>query len=154
LEHSSLQDTSQLEKIQRSAARFVRNNYKSTTSVSHISWDQLSERLRIIRLTMMYKAVHGLVALPIDHLLQPELQDQSQNILLLTLSCHINCFSKTVTDMEQVDSSGTSEAFSLGLPSDTPQPSHFALLLMSHDTHETTGECPSLVLHRERLLDY
>ena len=59
-------------KIQRRAARFVRNNYKYTTSVSHLlselSWEQLSERRRVTRLTMMYKAVHGLVALPIDNL--------------------------------------------------------------------------------------
>ena len=53
----TLQDISQLEKIQRRAARFVRNNYKYTTSVSHLlselSWEQLSERRRISRLTMM-----------------------------------------------------------------------------------------------------
>jgi hypothetical protein len=108
----TLQDTSQLEKVQRRAARFVRNNYKFTTSVSHLlselSWDQLSERRRITRLTMMYKAVHGLAALPIDHLSHSTRTTRSASVhTFINIPCRVDSFKfsffpRTVSDWNKL----------------------------------------------------
>jgi len=65
----------EVEKVQRRAARFVKNNYKRTSSVSEmltdLGWTSLSARRRSARLILFYKAVHNLTAIPIDHLQRP-----------------------------------------------------------------------------------
>ena len=54
-----------IEKVQRRAARFVKNKYQRQASVQHmlseLGWETLESRRKIARLTMMYKINHGLV---------------------------------------------------------------------------------------------
>ena len=65
-------DIDRLEGIQRRAARFVCNDYGKYSSVTKmmedLKWQPLSERRRDQRLVLLYKIVHGLVAIPADQL--------------------------------------------------------------------------------------
>ena len=58
-----------LEKIQRTAARWVMNDYGRYSSVSNLlhdlNWQPLQVRRKISRLQIFYKAVHNLTALSI-----------------------------------------------------------------------------------------
>ena len=69
--HTSIQ-TQKIEKVQRRAARFVCNNYRQTASVSgmieDLGWTPLSTRRYQGRMTMMFKIIHGLVAIPNSHI--------------------------------------------------------------------------------------
>jgi len=60
-------DCKQLEKVRRRAARFVKRDYRSTTSVSslisQLGWQTLSDRRRNSRLSLMYKSLHGLAGI-------------------------------------------------------------------------------------------
>ena len=61
-------DTDKLERINRQAARMVMNDYKHCSSVTatmkHLEWPTLEHWREIQRLTMMFKVVRGLVAVP------------------------------------------------------------------------------------------
>ena len=61
--------------VQRRAARFVTNTYDRSTSITAIinelEWDILQNRKTANRLTILHKARQGLLALPVDQLLQP-----------------------------------------------------------------------------------
>ena len=65
-------DSNKLYKVQRRAARFVRRDYRRTTSasqlISELVWQSLAERRKSSRLTLLYKAINGLVAIPMDEL--------------------------------------------------------------------------------------
>ena len=70
-------DISSIEKIQRRAACFVKGDYNTFTSVTNIlnelGWQRLEDRRRDLRLALMHKIVHGLVAVPVDSLnLEPK----------------------------------------------------------------------------------
>ena len=67
---------SQIEKVQRRAARFVSNRYHNTSSVSdmlqNLNWPSLEIRRTQSRLVMFYKIIHNVVAImPPEFLLQP-----------------------------------------------------------------------------------
>ena len=77
LEYSSIvwdpfyqKDIDRLERVQRRAARFVLNDYKPLSSaasmVSQLGWKPLAERRREHRLSLLYKIINGLVAMPAD----------------------------------------------------------------------------------------
>lgn len=59
--------TSSLEKIQRRAARYVLHQYQYTASVTQmllrLKWETLQHRRMKLRLLLMYKIIHGLVAI-------------------------------------------------------------------------------------------
>ncbi len=61
-------DQHKLEMVNRRAARFVMNDYSSTSSVTtmldSLQWPSLESRRENQRLVLMYKIVHGLVAVP------------------------------------------------------------------------------------------
>ena len=64
-------DKTQLEAVQRRAARFVKNEYSRepgtvTSLYRELDWDTLEKRRKILRLTMFHKMLHGNVhiALP------------------------------------------------------------------------------------------
>ena len=65
----------QVEMVQRRAARFATGRYHNTSSVTdmleHLEWPRLQQRRQNARLTMMYKVIRGLVALPSDEYLIP-----------------------------------------------------------------------------------
>ena len=63
-------DITKLEAVQRQAARFVKNDYGWTSSVTQmlqdLEWQSLETRRREARLVLLYKVIHGLVAVPTD----------------------------------------------------------------------------------------
>lgn len=60
----------QLEMVQRRAARYVMHRYHYTYSVNdmlhQLEWETLQVRREKIRLTLLYKTIHGLIAIPCD----------------------------------------------------------------------------------------
>ena len=68
-------DVDKLNKIQRTAARFVTNNYQRKSSVTALiqglGWTDLQTRRKNFRLTSLYKILHGLIAVPVSDLLTP-----------------------------------------------------------------------------------
>ena len=63
-----VQDIQKLEKVQRSASRYVFNNYERkpgtvTSLLQTLQWDTLEDRRELSRLAMMYKIENGLVDL-------------------------------------------------------------------------------------------
>jgi len=66
----------QLEKIQRSAARFVKSDYTRTEGsvtklLKELKWTSLQDRRSASRLVFMYKIKHKLIAIPSDQFLKP-----------------------------------------------------------------------------------
>ena len=68
-------DIDKLEKIQRSAARFVIQNYRQTASVTsllqNLGWTDLKTRRKNSRLVSMFKILNELVEIPINDRLIP-----------------------------------------------------------------------------------
>jgi len=68
-------DINQLDKVQHHAARFVKNDYRRTTSMSGVvrdlGWQSLENRRKNARLALFYKGLHGLSAIPCDSLRRP-----------------------------------------------------------------------------------
>ena len=64
-----------IDMVQRRAARFVKNDYGRTSSVtemmSNLGWDTLQKRRDLARLSMMYRIVHELVDIPVESYLIP-----------------------------------------------------------------------------------
>ena len=64
-----------IDMVQRRAARFVKNDYRRTNSVtemmSNLGWDTLQKRRDLARLSMMYRIVHELVDIPVEPYLIP-----------------------------------------------------------------------------------
>ena len=67
------ENKSKIEKVQRRAARWVSNDYSTYSSVtdmlSNLGWRSLENRRIDARLTMFYKIVYGLVAIPLPYIL-------------------------------------------------------------------------------------
>ena len=65
---------SQIEQVQRRAARWTVNNFERQTSVTRIvqdlGWRTLDQRRADARLCLFYKIVHGLVAVPLPEYIQ------------------------------------------------------------------------------------
>jgi len=65
-------DNNKVERVNRRAARMVSNDYGRHSSVTsmltRLGWVTLDRRREKQRLTMMYRVVHGLVAVPTTHL--------------------------------------------------------------------------------------
>ena len=63
-------DIQNIENIQRRAARFVKNDYSKTSSVTSmlrdLKWQPLAERRRDQRLCLLFKIISGLVAIPTE----------------------------------------------------------------------------------------
>ena len=65
-----------IEQIQRRAARYVTGDYRRTSSVTsmlqQLSWDSSKQRRQYAKVTMMYRIVHQLIAIPVvPHLVIP-----------------------------------------------------------------------------------
>ena len=65
-------DINQLERIQRNAARFIKNDYSRHSSVTSLmkalKWQPLHTRRKEKRLILMFKIINNLVAIPPDNL--------------------------------------------------------------------------------------
>jgi hypothetical protein len=98
-----------LNKVQRRAARFVSNDYQRKSSVDKmlkdLNWSSLETRRKATCLSVLHKARHDLLALPVNQLLQP-VRRQSRHshpdayqILTATKDCYkYSYFPKTVLD--------------------------------------------------------
>lgn len=71
-------DINRLDKVQRRATRFAYNDYKDrnpgcvTAMVSRLGWEQLHDRRRLLRLTLLFKITHCLVDIPeAAHIVKP-----------------------------------------------------------------------------------
>ena len=63
-----LKDINKIDKIQRQAARFAKNNYLWSTSVTSLindlNWQNLQTRRSNLKLILMFKITHNLVSIP------------------------------------------------------------------------------------------
>ena len=64
-----IKDSDQIEKVQRTAARWVTSDYGWSSSVTvmlnNLNWPTLSLHRKISKLQIFYKAIHNLTALPL-----------------------------------------------------------------------------------------
>ena len=71
----TLENANKLERVQRRAARFVKNEYNQTASVTNLlqqlNWPTLQERRAQAKVVMFYKIVNNLVAVPAPTVRQP-----------------------------------------------------------------------------------
>lgn len=101
-------DSGQLDNVQRRAARFVKNDYRRTTSVSQLvaqlGWDSLSDRRKTARLSLFYKGLHGLAAVPVDQL-KPSSRctRHSSTNTFHSLSARIDCYKNSFLPRTVVD---------------------------------------------------
>ena len=80
------ENKSKIEKVQRRAARWVSNEYSTYSSVtdmlSNLGWRSLENRRTDARLTMFYKIVYGLVAIPLpSYFVRPEVDTRHMHSL-------------------------------------------------------------------------
>jgi len=85
-------DCKQLKKVQHWAARFVKQDYRSTalvsSPISQLRWQTLSDRRRNSRLSLMYRSLHGLAGISTSPFFLPPSHSCSwrRHILCLVLS--------------------------------------------------------------------
>jgi len=83
--------------VQRRAARFVKRDYRKTSSVtsimSELGWESLESRRKVSRPSLFAKAMHGAVAIPLDGVVR---QNRSTNALVLTRHRLSNRYQPTV----------------------------------------------------------
>ena len=80
------ENKSKIEKVKRRAARWVSNDYSTYSSVtdmlSNLGWQSLEYRRIDVRLTMFYKIVYGLVAIPLpSYFVRPEVYTRHMHSL-------------------------------------------------------------------------
>jgi len=103
--HTSEQ-INKIEMVQRRAARYASNRYHNTSSVNDmlttLNWQTLQERRQKFRLTMLYKIVHNLVAIPTsilvptDHRIRKNHNFTYRQISVLKDSYKISFFPYTI----------------------------------------------------------
>ncbi len=80
---STQENINKLEAVQRRTARFVNNNYDRTSSVTtmlqSLNWEPLQQRRARYKVIMMYRIVHGLIAIPPSTHLTPRTTNTRQN---------------------------------------------------------------------------
>jgi len=101
-------DIQQLERVQRRAARFVKKDYRHTTSVTgllaELGWLPLFERRKHSRLTVFYKAFNNLSAISLDHLSVSSRHTRASNenkfmsLPVYTDAFKCSFFPRTITD--------------------------------------------------------
>jgi len=104
--HTKQQSTT-LEKVQRRAARWVTGRFHNTSSVtdmlSRLGWRELAQRRVDSRLSVMYKIVHGLVAIPMGVYctLQRDMV-HLQQIVCRTQYYQFSFFPRTISDWNKL----------------------------------------------------
>ncbi len=107
----------QVEKVQRRAAHYVTGRYHNTSSIGEIlqdlHWPTLEQRRKDARATMLYKVVHGLVALPADEYLTPSTSSNTRHThayKFLPYSTRLNVFQKSFFPRTVPDWNGLASA--------------------------------------------
>ena len=96
-----------IEKVQRRAARWVTGRYHNTSSVTDmlgdLGWRELNQRRADNRLCMVYKIVHGLVAIPVGHFIRLQRDGvHLQPIYAKTNYYLYSFFPRTITDWNKL----------------------------------------------------
>ena len=69
-----------IEKVQRRAARFVKSDYRPTSSVgaliNELKWTSTAARRQTNRLVAFHRAIHNQIVVPTNHLTKPNRQTQ------------------------------------------------------------------------------
>ena len=110
--------TNKLESIQRRAARFCLNDFKSkspssvTNMIIKLEWESLSDRRLTRRLAIFHKAIHGHLSIPLGNLTQPanrysrHTNSRAFNTLTATKDCYKFSFMpKTIRDWNSLPDS-------------------------------------------------
>lgn len=119
----------QVEQIQRKAARFVYNDYKDrapgavTNMINSLEWESLKERRTKARLTILYKINWGLVEVPKDNLIKADGRTRGKHKFRQISSnkdiYKFSFFPKTISDWnsipEAIGLSPTLESFKSGI---------------------------------------
>ena len=90
-------NVTQLEAVQRRAARFVKGDYRTTSSTSQmiadLGWQTLQERRTNSKLVMTYRILHGLVEIPKGMFFHPTAINTRGNPAKYMLpSCHSDVY--------------------------------------------------------------
>jgi len=101
-------DSHQLDIVQRRAARFVKRDYRQITSVSelssHLAWQSLEERRKNSRLSLFYKGLHGLAAVPVRELQHPTRCTRCSGTDTFTvMSSHVDAYKFSFLPMTVTD---------------------------------------------------
>ena len=128
-------DKDQLEKINRRAARFVLNDYDRQHSASdllqELEWPTLEHRRTNQRLTMFYKVVQGLLAVPSSSLTPADNRTRAKhafkfrNITTATTQYKHSFFPRTIPEWNNLEKE-LAESARLWTYSKTNCPSHDA----------------------------
>ena len=143
--YSIIKYTSNIEKVQRRAARFVFNRYHNMSSptdmIRQLEWESLEQHRRKARLTMFYKIQHGLVAVPLPAIVtralrpRPGYPHQYQTNYYRTDSYKNSFFPLAIKQWNTLPSSSLLRAPYLfsRMPSHlTPSNHHFLSLFLTH----------------------
>ena len=109
-------DIDRIESIQRRGARFVQKDYQRTSSVkammNELGWKPLAHRRREQRLTLLFKIINGLVAIPAtDHIVfntRPSRSGHNKQIKVITTNTDIyknSFFPRTIKDWNSLSES-------------------------------------------------
>ena len=109
-------DIDRIESIQRRGARFVQKDYQRTSSVTammnELGWKPLAHRRREQRLTLLFKIINGLVAIPAtDHIVfntRPSRSGHNKQIKVITTNTDIyknSFFPRTIKDWNSLSES-------------------------------------------------
>ena len=85
----------QIERVQKRAARFVTNNHtriggNSEKNLTSLGWLPLKERRARIKVTILFKAINGLIEIPIDNLLSRQIHTRSRTTSLIIPQSNVN----------------------------------------------------------------
>ena len=109
-------DIDRIKSIQRRGARFVQKDYQRTSSVTammnELGWKPLAHRRREQRLTLLFKIINGLVAIPAtDHIVfntRPSRSGHNKQIKVITTNTDIyknSFFPRTIKDWNSLSES-------------------------------------------------
>ena len=107
-----------LESVQRRAARFCLNDFRSrspgcvTNMIKKLEWESLANRRQIRRLVIFHKAVHGHLSIPLGNLMQPATRSSrhTNSRAFTTITAHKDCYKhsflpKTIKDWNSLPDS-------------------------------------------------
>jgi hypothetical protein len=107
-----------LESVQRRAARFCLNDFRSkspgcvTNMIKKLEWDSLADRRLTRRLVIFHKAIHGHLSIPLGNLTQPanrpsrHTNSQAYTRLTATKNCYKHSYMpKTIIDWNSLPDS-------------------------------------------------
>lgn len=107
-----------LESIQRRAARFCMNDFKSkspgsvTNMIKKLEWESLTDRRLTRRLVILHKAIHGHLSIPVGNLTQPATRtsrhtnSKAFNTIFATKDCYkYSYLPKTIKDWNSLPES-------------------------------------------------